>query len=260
MSIFDTHCHLDSPLFDPDRNTVLENCRKKGIDHILVPGIEQSGWERLLNLCEQEKELYPALGLHPLFIEQHQPQHLKQLEDHLAEHQAVSIGEIGLDFFIDNPDKERQLKYFSAQLDIAINAKLPVVLHIRKAHDQVLSVLRKQPVVGGFAHAFNGSLQQAQQFIDLGFKLGFGGALTYKRSRKIRHLAQSLPLDAIVLETDAPDMPVAAHRGERNSPEYIVDCLAVLAELRHEDPQYIAEQTCGNALSILGYPDYWHKQ
>ncbi len=251
-SVFDTHCHLDDSAFDPDRNKVLENCRAKGIDYMLVPAVVQTGWDGLLSLCEQDKNLYPALGLHPIFIEQHIQQHLEQLEQYLAKYQPVAIGEIGLDFFIDRPDKDRQLRFFSAQLDIARSANLPVVLHIRKAHDQVLSLLRKYPVVGGFAHAFNGSLQQAQQFIDLGFKLGFGGTLTYERSRKIRELARTLPLESIVLETDAPDMAVAAHRGERNSPEYILDCLNVLSELRDEEPQFIARRTTDNAFKVLG--------
>lgn len=252
MPVFDTHCHLDSKAFDPDRDTVLENCRDKDIDYILVPAIERAGWNGLLDLCQREKGLYPALGLHPVLIEQHRQQHLDQLEHYLADYHPVAIGEIGLDFFISKPDKDRQRHFFNAQLDIARSANLPVSLHIRKAHDQVLSLLRKHPVVGGFAHAFNGSLQQAQQFIDLGFKLGFGGTLTYARSRKIRELARVLPLESIVLETDAPDMTVAAHRGERNSPEYIIDCLNVLAELRDEDPQFIAERTTGNAFEVLG--------
>jgi len=252
MSVFDTHCHLDSTAFDPDRKRVLAACRDKKIDHILVPAIERAGWDGLLRLCEQEKGLYPALGLHPMFTAQHTEQHLEQLQHYLTEHRPLVVGEIGLDFFIDRPDKDRQLAFFSAQLDIARNANLPVVLHIRKAHDQVLSLLRKHPVRGGFAHAFNGSLQQAQQFIELGFKLGFGGTLTYERSHKIRELARTLPLESIVLETDAPDMAVAAHRGKRNSPEYILDCLKALAELRDEDPQFIAKYTTDNAFQVLG--------
>ncbi len=251
-SVFDSHCHLDHAAFDPDRKQVLANCRKKGIDYMLLPAVIRAGWDGLLALCQQENGLYPALGLHPIFIEQHRQQDLEQLEQYLAEHQPVAIGEIGLDFFIERADKDRQLYFFSAQLDIARSARLPVVLHIRKAHDQVLSLLRKHPVRGGFAHAFNGSLQQAQQFIELGFKLGFGGTLTYARSRRIRELARVLPLDSIVLETDAPDMAVAAHRGERNSPEYIIDCLNVLAELRDKEPQFIAERTSKNALTLLG--------
>ncbi len=255
MSIFDTHCHLDNQEFDSDRNVVLENCRKKGIENILVPAVERAGWDGLLALCERDKSLYPALGLHPVLIEKHRQADLKQLENYLAEYSPIAIGEIGLDFYIDRPDRDRQLEYFSAQLSLAANAQLPVILHIRKAHDQVLSLLRKQTICGGFAHAFNGSQQQAQQYIDLGFKLGFGGTLTYEGSRKIRALAQALPIDAIVLETDAPDMPNAAHRGERNSPEYIIDCLNVLAELRDEDPDYIAERTCRNAFEVLGIRD-----
>ena len=144
------------------------------------------------------------------------------------------------------------MEIFEAQLSIAREAELPVLLHVRKAHDQVLAALRRIRVPGGIAHAFNGSLQQAQQYLDLGFKLGFGGTLTYERSKKIRQLAHDLPLDAIVLETDAPDMVVSQHRGERNSPEYLPEILAALVEVREEDASGLAKQTTLNACEVLG--------
>ena len=134
---------------------------------------------------------------------------------------------------------------------MARDADLPVLLHVRKSHDQVLATLRRMRVRGGIAHAFNGSLQQARQYLDLGFKLGFGGTLTYARSSRIRALAKALPLEAIVLETDAPDIPVAAHRGERNSPEYLPDCLQALAEVRDADAELLAAQTTRNACAVL---------
>ncbi|HHH89480.1 MAG TPA: TatD family deoxyribonuclease [Aliiroseovarius sp.] len=253
MVIFDSHCHLDSEAFDADRAQVLERCRASGIRHFLVPGVARAGWDRLLTLCDRETGLYPALGLHPVFIEQHAPAHLDALQGCLAGHKVYAIGEIGLDFYIDNPDRARQRDFFVAQLEIARAANLPVILHIRKAHDEVLALLRKHPVPGGFAHAFNGSLQQARQFIDLGFRLGFGGTLTYPGSHRIHALAKALPPEAMVLETDAPDMAVAAHRGERNSPEYILDCLQALAALRGEEPERLAEQTTANVFAVLGH-------
>lgn len=231
MEIIDTHCHLDVAGFDLDRNGVIERCHAVGISKIIIPAIESKRWENLLDICQSSQGLYPALGLHPVFINQHNNDDINKLENLLDKTSPVAIGEIGLDFYLKDLDKNKQLELFEQQLLIAKNHKLPVILHVRKAHDQVLKLLRKIKVKGGFCHAFNGSLQQAEKYIELGFKLGFGGTLTYKNSTKIHKLAKELPLDSIVLETDAPDMAVESHRGERNSPEYIVEALTALANL-----------------------------
>ena len=252
MKLIDTHCHLDAGDFDADRAAILERCRTAGIIGIVVPAIHASGWRKLLELCRQETVLYPALGLHPVYIDTHRDADLTALEDKLASENPLAVGEIGLDFFLAELDPQRQVEIFEAQLSIAREAELPVLLHVRKAHDQVLAALRRIRVPGGIAHAFNGSLQQAQQYLDLGFKLGFGGTLTYERSKKIRQLAHDLPLEAIVLETDAPDMVVSQHRGERNSPEYLPEILAALAEARQEDALNLAVQTTLNACEVLG--------
>ncbi len=253
MDITDTHCHLDVAAFDSDRADILVRCQQLGIKHIIVPGIQASGWDRLLQLCQSEKGLYPALGLHPVFLQQHQQSDITLLEKMLAENRVVAVGEIGLDFYIENADREQQIQLFEQQLQLAKEFELPVILHVRKAHDTVLQLLKKNHVKGGFAHAFNGSLQQAQQYIDLGFKLGFGGTLTWPNSKKIHQLATTLPIEAIVLETDAPDMVVASHRGERNSPEYIVEPLQVLSELRELSMQAVADQTSMNASEIINF-------
>lgn len=252
MMLIDTHCHLDVDDFDVDRTAILERCHAAGIIGIVVPAIHAAGWGKLLELCRQESILYPALGLHPVFINSHRNADLTALEDKLASDKPLAVGEIGLDFYLTDLDQERQMEIFEAQLSIARQAGLPVLLHVRKAHDQILAALRRIRVPGGIAHAFNGSLQQAQQYLDLGFKLGFGGTLTYERSRKIRQLAHDLPLEAIVLETDAPDMVVSQHRGERNSPEYLPEILAALAEARQEDVFSLAQQTSLNACKVLG--------
>jgi TatD DNase family protein len=252
MILFDSHCHLDVDAFDADRPAVLARARRAGVEHILVPGIAVSGWDRLRSLCREEAGLYPALGLHPVFLDQHSDEDLQRLEQALADEPPQAVGEIGLDFYIKELDRPRQQQLFEAQLVMAREAGLPVVLHIRKAHDQVLATLRRIRVPGGFAHAFNGSLPQAQQFIDLGFRLGFGGTLTYPGSRKIHKLAVSLPLESLVLETDAPDMVVASHRGERNSPEYLPEVLTALAELRPEPIDELARATTANAAAVLG--------
>lgn len=251
MEIIDTHCHLDVEAFDADRQAVLSRAQVSGVRHILIPGIHTGNWQTLLALCEQHTGLHPALGLHPVYCEQHKDEDIALLHSCIRQYHPVAVGEIGLDFYIDNPDKPRQLALLEQQLDIAIETKLPVILHVRKAHEQMLALLKSHPVRGGIAHAFNGSLQQAAKYIEYGFKLGFGGMLTYERSVKLRKLARDLPLESLVLETDAPDMTVASHHGERNSPEYLPECLQALADVRGEDCARVAAQTTQNAMDIL---------
>ena len=253
MKLVDTHCHLDFPAFDEDRAEVLNACRQQGIEKIIIPTVARSNWLSVLELCRQDAGLFPALGLHPAFTKQHQDSDLLELEKLLftQREQLVAVGEIGLDFYIQEPDKEKQSALFEAQLQLARQADLPVILHVRKAHDQVLGFLQGACVKGGTAHAFNGSLQQAKKYIDLGFKLGFGGTLTYENANKIQALAKQLPLESIVLETDAPDMVVASHKGHRNSPEYLPEILQALSRLRSETVQQLAAQTTANAHAVF---------
>jgi TatD DNase family protein len=252
VEIIDTHCHLDAAEFDADRQAVLARARANGVVAIVVPGVCAPGWDHLWRFCAGEPDLFPALGLHPVYLEQHQATDLAALERLLAEHRPVAVGEIGLDYYLTPLDRQRQQVLFEAQLQLARAAGLPVILHVRKAHDSVLATLKRIRVPGGIAHAYNGSLQQARQYMDLGFKLGFGGMLTYERSRRLRELARQLPVEAFVLETDAPDLTVAQHRGSRNSPEYLPHCLAALAEVRDESREGLARQTSANARAVLG--------
>ena len=251
-SLIDTHCHLDVADFDADRAHVIDDARVAGVVAIVVPAIAVAGWDALLALCASEPDLYPALGLHPVFLERHQDSDLPALEQALGNHRPVAVGEIGLDFHHPALDRKRQLWLCGAQLAIARTADLPVLLHVRKAHDDMLRLLREAGVCGGIAHAFNGSLEQARRYIDLGFKLGFGGMLTFERSSRLRRLARELPIDAIVLETDAPDLTVASHQYERNSPAYLPEVLAALAQVRTAPAQEIAMQTSANARAVLG--------
>jgi TatD DNase family protein len=252
MHLIDTHCHLDVEEFDADRDQVLAAARAVGLVGIVIPAIHAAGWRRLLDLCASAPDLYPALGLHPIYLTQHRPGHIADLEQALADSRPLAVGEIGLDFYQEGLDLARQQALFEAQLALARDAGLPVLLHVRKAHDQVLTTLKRLRVRGGIAHAFNGSLQQAGKYLDLGFRLGFGGMLTFERSLRLRPLARALPIEAIVLETDAPDLTVAAHRGSRNSPAYLPDVLAALAEVRDADPVELAAQTTRNAREVLG--------
>ncbi len=258
MELIDSHCHLDLPAFNPDREAVLARCSKIGIKAIVIPGVTQEGWPGLLSLCSKYRNmLYPALGLHPLFLEQHNKTDLSELVRQIALNSPVAVGEIGLDYYAPHQNRALQLDYFEAQLDIAEDAGLPVILHVRKAHDMVLGCLRQRHLKGGIAHAFNGSLQQAERYLSLGFKLGFGGAVTYSRANKLRRLAQQLPLSALVLETDAPDMAPANHHGERNQPGYLPEIVKTLARLRNEDPLTIATRTTANTreLFAINTPD-----
>jgi len=254
MELIDTHCHLDVAAFDADRRQVFERAQQQGVRRMVIPAVDADHWAGLIKLCRSEQALFPALGLHPVYLQGHKREDISALEREIEKQRPVAVGEIGLDYFVRELDRDKQQVLFEAQLEVARNAGLPVILHVRKAHDQVLLTLRRIRVRGGTAHAFNGSLEQARQYIEMGFKLGFGGMLTYQRSNRIRRLAENLPVDAIVLETDAPDMVVAAHRGERNSPEYLPHCLRALADVRNEDADFLARQTTINACSVFSLP------
>ena len=254
-AIIDTHCHLDFSDFDADREDVLSNCIKLGVQHLVIPAVSAEHFARTIQCCNAQENLHLALGLHPVFIDQHQPQHLVQLNTELKKNSAIAVGEIGLDFYLKNLDKEKQIVFFSKQLIIAKQHQLPVIIHNRKAHDKCINLLREHGVTGGIIHAFNGSLQQARHYIELGFKLGFGGMLTYEHSNKLRNLAKEIPLEAIVLETDAPDMSVAQHKGQRNSPEYLPYIAQTLAQIRSESLSIVAQQTSQNAKEILKLSD-----
>lgn len=252
MELIDTHCHLDFEEFSQDRSEVLAQASCAGVDTIIVPGVKHASWKSLIEMCEQSGRLRYALGLHPLFIREHMPEHVHSLRKILNDSHAVAVGEIGLDYCDKNLHIKLQLELFEQQLDVAREFDLPVILHVRKAHDEVLKQLKHAAVVGGIVHAFNGSLQQAAQYQALNFKFGFGGMLTFDRSTKLRALAKQLPIESIVLETDAPDMTVSQHRGERNSPAYLPYCLQALAQAKSMDVEYVAACTSNNARNILG--------
>jgi len=254
MSLIDSHCHLDFADFDPDRHRVLLHCNELGVNHIVVPGVSRPSWSRLLEVCKQYDQLHPALGMHPMFMHEHQDDDLTVLARFIEQYQPIAVGEIGLDFYFPGHDKATQTALFEAQIELAQHYELPVILHVRKAHDEVLKVLRKADLKGGIVHAFNGSMQQAEFYMQQGFLFGVGGALTYPRAQKLQGLFTDLPLEAIVLETDSPDMPLAGHQGERNSPESIPVILQTLAELRQETAEHIAAVTTANCYALFG----WH--
>ncbi len=257
MSLFDTHCHLNFKEFDQDRQQVLDNAQQLGISRMLIPAARSEDFESIHHLCNiHSGQLYAAYGLHPVFIDSHTEADIEILRMALNNYPAHAIGETGLDYYRKDLDRERQKKYLSAQLELACECNLPVILHIRKAHDDVLQLLKRYPVKGGIAHAYNGSLQQAEKFMQHGFMFGFGGTLTYPNARHIHSLASTLPLENLVLETDAPDMTVDSHKGQRNSPEYLPECLQALAKLRNLPVEDVARITTHNACKILSIQNH----
>ncbi len=247
----DTHCHLDAVEFDTDRETVVATATAAGVATIVVPAIERANFGAVASVCREYPACVPAWGIHPLFVGRAHEGDLTALRSMLEENTAAAVGEIGLDFFVSEQDLQLQEHYFVEQLKLAREFDLPVILHVRRAIDTVLKNLRLHPVRGGIAHAFNGSRQQADEFIKLGFKLGFGGVLTFPRALRIRELAATLPLTAIVLETDAPDIPPAWLDGKRNAPGELPRIAAILAELRGLDVADVAQATTANAEAVL---------
>ncbi|MDH2916342.1 MAG: TatD family hydrolase [Gallionella sp.] len=252
MNLTDTHCHLDAEEFGDTQANIVREAHAAGVNRIVVPSVACANFDIVRTLCERFPDCAPAYGIHPMYTDTAMPDDLAVLREFLQHHQPVAVGEIGMDFFINHYDQARQEFFFVEQLKLAHEFDLPVLLHIRRAQDTILKHLRQHKVRGGIAHAFNGSRQQADEFIKLGFKLGFGGAMTYPRATKLRELAATLPLESIVLETDAPDIPPDfLEKGLPNEPKYLSRMAQTLAELRGMSPEQVAQATTANALTVL---------
>ncbi|MBU3620695.1 TatD family hydrolase [Polynucleobacter sp. CS-Odin-A6] len=258
----DTHCHLDAPEFADTLPEIIANAVDRGVKAILLPSVQASDWDQARNLAEQFAQQVPGLvytlGIHPLYINHAQESDIAilktQIQTALSDPRFVGVGEIGLDYFVEGLDPQRQEYFFHTQLDLAEQFQLPVILHVRRSQDAILKALRKRKVPGGIAHAFNGSHQQAHQFIELGFKLGFGGAATYDRALQIRRLLQELPLESIVTETDAPDIPPAWLKEEgsqMNEPALLPRIAQQLAEIRGVSEDVFASAVWQNAMQAL---------
>lgn len=267
----DTHCHLDAAEFSPDRAQVRAVARQAGVAHLVIPAVQRTHWAEVVALAHHHGDSY-ALGIHPLYTPQAQEGDIAALRHWLAQYRddphLVALGEIGLDFFVPGLEAARQIWFYEQQVQLAREFGLPVILHVRKSSDRLLKTLRATPVVGGIAHAFNGSAQQAQAFIDLGFKLGFGGAVTYERALKLRELAARLPLDSLVLETDAPDIPphwlyttaeqrAAGQPQGRNTSAELPRIAAEVARLRSLPLPALAQATGRNARAALRGMPAW---
>ena len=256
--LIDTHCHLDAPEFASDRDAVVIAARDAGVSTIVVPAVEPCNFTAVRDCCTHHPECFPAYGIHPLYVSSVSDDVFPFLSKWLTSESdgqfpPVAIGEIGLDFFIPDFDAARQEFFLLEQLKIARNLDLPVLLHARRSVDHVLKCLRRSGVRRGIVHAFNGSFQQADEFIRLGFKLGFGGAMTYDGSTRIRKLAATLPGESIVLETDAPDIPPSWLNGRRNTPSELPRIVQELSKLRETDIQEVMRSTSNNARTALHF-------
>ena len=258
MQLIDSHTHLDFPDFDADRVQLLARSRAMGVERMVVLGVYQSNWQRLWDLLQTDSQLYAAFGLHPVYVDQHRPEHVSELGEWLnrlaGRPQLCAVGEIGLDFFLPELDRDAQQQLFEAQLKLASDFQLPALLHVRRSHAQVIATLKRFRLQrGGIIHAFAGSREEAREYIKLGFKLGLGGAATWPQALRLRKVIADLTLDSIVLETDSPDMAPAMYPNQRNSPEHLPDICRALADVMNLRPEQLAEASTANACEVFGW-------
>ncbi len=252
MRLIDSHAHLDAPEFDADLPAVLARARAAGVVANVVPAVEFANFAKLKSLAQEHADIVPAYGLHPMFLAQHRPEHLVELHHWLEREKPCAVGECGLDHFVEGLDHATQREFLIGQLKLAREFDLPVILHARRALDEVIVLLRKIGGLRGVIHSFSGSREQAAQLFKLGFHLGFGGPVTYERAARLRGVVAWMPLEFLLLETDAPDQPDADGRGQRNEPSRLLRVLQTIAQLRDETPETIANQTTQNAVTLFG--------
>lgn len=260
--LIDSHCHLDADAFDRDRDAVVARAKAADVVHQVVPATHADGWPKLRAVCAGDAGLHPAYGLHPMYLSEHRDAHLDDLRGWIERERPVAIGECGLDYFIDGLDADAQQAYFEGQLRLAREFGLPVIVHARRAVDAVIAAIRRVGGPGsgpgqalrGVVHSYAGSAEQAAQLATLGFLIGLGGPVTYERANRLRRLASTLPLDSLLLETDAPDQPDSAIRGQRNEPARLSVVCATIAALRGIAPEELAAATSRNAARLFRLP------
>lgn len=265
--LIDTHCHFDVEEFDSDRCEVAARTFAAGVDTVVIPGYVAVRWAKMLEVCDSiaKPRLLPVPGLHPCYIGQHEMADLEQLEELLrVRTDIVGVGEIGLDYFLtelkSSETKDKQQLFFRLQLELAQRFAKPVILHVRKAHADVIRILHETKFrEGGIVHAYSGGIEEARHYAKMGFRLGIGGPITYDQSRRLRDVVRGMPLETLVLETDAPDMTPQPHRQPghgrtRNSPEFLPSVARSLAELKQLPLNAIYEATRAQSLSVLRLP------
>jgi TatD DNase family protein len=251
--LIDSHCHIDAAEFDSDRTAVIAAARRAGVKGLLVPAVDRASWQRIAELANADADLYPAYGLHPMFLAEHTEADIEALAAWVATHRCSAIGECGLDFYVPELDHARQLEILRPQLALARQLDRPVILHARRALDPLLAEIKRVGRLRGIVHSFSGSAEQARQWCAQGFLLGFGGPVTYERAARLRRVMAELPLQHLVLETDAPDQPLSGHQSERNTPAQLTEVLMCVASLRGMEPEALAMATSRNVLDLLAH-------
>ena len=249
--LIDSHCHLDAGEFDEDRAAVIARARAAGVAMQVVPAVTAASWPKLREVCQQAPGLYPAYGLHPMFLDEHRPEHLHALRDWIERERPCAIGECGLDYFAEGLDVQAQETFFAGQLQLAREFDLPVIVHARRAVDAVIAAIRRVGALRGVVHSFSGSPQQAAQLHRLGFLIGLGGPLTYERAQRLQRVVRDMPLEQLLLETDAPDQPDADIRGQRNEPARLPAIAARVAQLRGVAIEQVCQATTDNARRLF---------
>lgn len=258
MRLIDTHTHLDFPDFDADRRELMAAAAEAGVETMVVLGVYEANWQRVWDLVKAEPSLQAAFGLHPVYLDDHRPEHLTALGDWLSrlrgDPQLCAVGEFGLDYYLEALDRDRQQALFEAQLQLAVDIDLPALLHVRRSHAAVIATLKRfKPARGGIIHAFAGSYEEAREYIKLGFRLGLGGAATWPQALRLHKVLPRLPLESVVLETDAPDMAPAMYPGVRNSPVHLPAIAGALAGIMGIEAEALAEASTRNACELFGW-------
>lgn len=244
MKLIDSHCHLNHPDLAMQLDHVIHEANCVGVHGFIIPGVVAREWSDIINLALPRQQIHAAAGLHPLFLREHSRHDLVLLQELCFHKRLIAVGEIGLDFYHGKEQQTEQEQLFKQQIAIADTYGLPLILHVRKAHDEVLSILRRKNFRrGGSVHAFSGSLQQAKQYIELGFAIGVGGAITFDRAKKIRAMVKDVPLESILLETDSPDMLVFGKENGPNLPQYLPEVLKMVATLKNVSSERVANGT-----------------
>ncbi len=252
MDLIDSHCHLDDDRFNINRSDIINNAKIAGIKSFIVPATTQQRWSLLRALQQADSSVHIAYGYHPMFMNKHEDADMAVLEATLTQHKAIAVGECGLDFYHQDANQEAQIKLFEAQLCIAQNLDLPCIIHSRKSLDRVLSILRKKQLTGGgVVHSFSGSLQQAEQLTDLGFKLGIAATVCFDRAKKLQSIVKEIALEHLLLESDAPDQTGPDNKGQLNQPAFMLNQLNKVAQLKQQSCLKIAQQTVKNTQGLF---------
>jgi TatD DNase family protein len=251
-ALVDSHLHLNNLAFEGDREAVITRAVRAGVTAMVVPAVDAASWPVISALCATHASLFPAFGLHPMYLAQHKPADVDALSARLDYDTAVAVGEIGLDFHVEGLDHQLQRDYFTAQLALARTRELPVIVHARGALEEVTLTMRRVGNLRGVVHSFSGSPQQAAQLWHMGFHLGIGGPVTYPRAQRLRRIVTQMPIEFLLLESDGPDQPDAGWRGQRNEPARVAEVLRCIAGLRGESEASIAAATTANAQRLFG--------